>query len=77
MNKYINCGTLNVRGIKTDQERITLAKDATRCELHILSIPETHLTEDTLEDITFKDEKAKKERHIHMCYMQPPRLGYS
>ena len=66
MNKYINCGTLNVRGIKTDQERITLAKDATRYELHILSIPETHLTEDTLEDITVKDEKG--ETHSYVLY---------
>ncbi len=68
MNKYINCGTLNVRGIKTDQEKLTLAKDATKYDLHILSIPETHLTdtEDTIEDITVKDENGEK--HTYVLY---------
>ena len=64
MNKYINCGTLNVRGIITDEERQTLTQDALQYNLHIVSIPETHLTEDTMEDITIKDENGEKQSYI-------------
>ena len=59
MNKYVNCGTLNVRGIKTDEQKETLAHDATKYDLHLLSIPETHLTEDTMAEISVRDENGK------------------
>ncbi len=60
MNKLFNCGTLNVRGIETDEERTTIAKDAVKYKLQKISITETHLTEDTQEEITIHDENGKR-----------------
>jgi len=48
-----------VRGIKTDEQKEILAKDATKYDLHVLSIPETHLTEDTMAEISVRDENGK------------------
>ena len=64
MNKYINCATLNVRGIKTDEERQALAADALNYDVHILAITETHLTEDTYENISIKDDNGSTHNYL-------------
>ena len=62
--KYITTGTLNVRGIKTEKQRKTLAEDAVKYNLHILSITETHLKEDILDEISVKDENGQNNSYI-------------
>ena len=64
MNKYINIGTLNARGIMTEEEREILANDAIKYNLDILSVTETHLTEDIHKGITVKDENGKTHTYI-------------
>ena len=63
--KEIKIGTLNVRGIKTDKQRKTLAEDAMRYDIDLLSISETHLKQkDLLEDIKVKDENGNHKTYI-------------
>ena len=40
MNKHVNIGSLNARGIKTNEEREILANDAMKYNLHVLSVTE-------------------------------------
>ena len=55
---------MNVRGIKTEKQRKTLAEDAVQQNLHILSITETHLNEDILDEISVKDENGQNNSYI-------------
>ena len=64
--KIINIGTLNARGIKTDELKKTIAEDALKYDLDLLSISETHLNqeEDLLEDIEVKDNKGNHGTYV-------------
>ena len=63
--KKVNIGTLNARGIKTDELRKTIAEDAVKYDLDLLAISETHLNqEDLLEDIKVKDDKGNHGTYI-------------
>ena len=53
-----------MRGIKTDDERAALATDAINYNLHITAVTETHLDEDTYEDITIKDENGTTHNYL-------------
>ena len=58
--KNIQIGTINVRGIRTEQQKEMIAKDAMKYNLDTVSISETHLKEDILEDITADKNGVKK-----------------
>ena len=51
-----NVGALNVRGIKSKEERRTLARDVSNYNLKILALSETHITSgEEIYDITIID----------------------
>ena len=63
MNKHINIGAINARGIKTNEEREILANDAMKYNLHVLSVTETHLTEDIF-DVIVKNNNGKTHEYV-------------
>ena len=55
--KYLNIGTLNVRGSRDEVKMETIAKDAANYNLQILGITETHVKEESNTKIAVKSEQ--------------------
>ena len=56
-----NIGTLNVRGIGDDEDKFTLAEDADKYKLDILTISETHIPE---EECLYEIESEERQSYI-------------
>ena len=63
--KFLNIGTLNVKGCREEVKQQTICEDAAKYDLNILGITETHVEKETLDDITIKENNKIKHYKLY------------